>query len=105
MTVRSIGTPRLGEMCAAAEAGVQDRFGERFGTDGAAASEYFADIVAAVSQMETLTRNLVVLARLDGGLRAASHQQPQHLRMVHEGIRYLRCAGYKALLEELSSVR
>ena len=53
--------------------------GERFGTEGALASEYFADIVAVVTQMETLTRNLLGLARLDGGLRAASHPQTTDL--------------------------
>ena len=39
--------------------------GARFADDRALASEYFADIVAAVTQLETLTRNLLALARHD----------------------------------------
>lgn len=41
--------------------------GARFADEGALASEYFTDIVAAVTQLETLARNLLVLARHDSG--------------------------------------
>ncbi len=43
--------------------------GERFADDCALASEYFADIVAAVTQLETLACNLLALARHDSGRR------------------------------------
>ena len=42
--------------------------GARFADDRALAGEYFADIVAAVTQLETLARNLLALARHDSGL-------------------------------------
>ena len=43
--------------------------GARFADDRTLASEYFTDIVAAVTQLETLARNLLALARHDSGQR------------------------------------
>lgn len=42
--------------------------GARFADDRALASEYFSDIVAAVTQLEILARNLLALGRAENGL-------------------------------------
>lgn len=47
--------------------------GARFADDRALASEYFADIVAAVTQLETLARRLLVLAHHDSGRASEPH--------------------------------
>lgn len=54
--------------------------GARYADDRALASEYFADIVAAVTQLEQLARTLLTLARLESGF--ADELQLENIDLV-----------------------